>query len=59
METTPPIVLEKPPPLGTYDETTDPDEHIKNIDALLDYKVVHGVIKYWIFPMTLTKGAMT
>ncbi|XP_058751521.1 uncharacterized protein LOC131624601 [Vicia villosa] len=32
-----PIGLEKPPPLGTYDGTTDPGEHIENIDALLDY----------------------
>ncbi|XP_058741872.1 pre-mRNA-splicing factor CWC22-like [Vicia villosa] len=28
-----PAGLEKPPPLGTYDGTTDPDEHIENIDA--------------------------
>ena len=50
--------LEKPPPLGTYDGTTDPDEHIENIDALLDYRGVRGAIKCRLFPTTLRKGAM-
>ncbi|XP_058785358.1 uncharacterized protein LOC131660196 [Vicia villosa] len=51
--------LQKPPPLGTYDGTTDPNEHIENIDALLDYRGVSGVIKCWLFPTTLRKGAIT
>ncbi|XP_058762717.1 uncharacterized protein LOC131636086 [Vicia villosa] len=51
--------LEKPPPLGTYDGTTDPNEHIENIDALLDYRGVPGAIKCRLFPTTLRKGAMT
>ena len=50
--------LEKPPPLGTYDGTSDPDEHIENIDALLDYRGVRGAIKCRLFPTTLRKGAM-
>ena len=29
--------LEKPLNFGTYDGTFDPDEHIENIDVLLDY----------------------
>ena len=53
-----PIGLEKPPPLGTYDGTHDPDEHIENIDALLDYRGVRGAIKCRLFPTTLKKGEM-
>jgi len=29
--------LEKPPEMDSYDETTDPDEHIENIEAVLTY----------------------
>ncbi|XP_058774402.1 uncharacterized protein LOC131648685 [Vicia villosa] len=54
-----PAGLEKPPPLGTYDGTTDPEEHIENIDALLDYRGVPGAIKCRLFPTTLRKGAKT
>lgn len=50
---------EKPPHLGTYDDTTDPDGHIENTDALLDYRDVRGAIKCRLFPTNLTKGAMT
>ncbi|MCH95345.1 hypothetical protein A2U01_0016320, partial [Trifolium medium] len=32
-----PRTLEKPPKLETYDGTTDPDEHVKHIDTVLDY----------------------
>ncbi|MCI81208.1 hypothetical protein A2U01_0102481, partial [Trifolium medium] len=28
-----------PPPLGTYDGKTDPDEHIDNINAILDFRM--------------------
>ena len=53
------IGLEKPPPLGTYDGTTNPDEHIENINALLDYRGVRGTIKCRLFLTTLRKGAMS
>ena len=42
MKTMLPISLEKPPLLGIYDRTTDPDENIKNIDAILDYRGLMG-----------------
>ncbi|MCI76573.1 hypothetical protein A2U01_0097843, partial [Trifolium medium] len=32
--------FERPPPLGTYDGKTDPDEHIDNINAILDFRMV-------------------
>lgn len=51
--------LEKPPPLGTYDETNDSNKHNQNIDALLDYRNVKGAIKCRLFPTTLKKGAMS
>lgn len=54
-----PVGLEKPPPLGTYYRTTDLDEHIENIDVVLDYRGVPGVIKCRLFSTTLRKGAMT
>ncbi|XP_058752427.1 uncharacterized protein LOC131625598 [Vicia villosa] len=37
----------------------DPNEHIENIDALLDYRGVPSAIKCWLFQTTLRKGAMT
>ena len=37
---------------------TDPNEHIENIDALLDYRGVRGATKCILFPTTLRKGAM-
>lgn len=51
--------LEKPLNLGTYDGTTKPNEHIENIDALLDYRGVRGAIKCNLFPTTLRNDAMT
>ncbi|XP_058733300.1 uncharacterized protein LOC131604903 [Vicia villosa] len=51
--------MEKPPALDLYDETTDPDDHIRSIEAVMDYHVVRGSIKCQIFPTTLRKGAMT
>ncbi|MCI35175.1 hypothetical protein A2U01_0056396, partial [Trifolium medium] len=50
--------LEKPPHLGTYDGLTDPNEHIENIDVLLNYRQLRGAIKCKLFPTTLRKGAM-
>ena len=54
-----PSGLEKTPKLGQYDGTTDPDEYIENIDALLDYRAVRGAIKCRLFPTTLRKWAMS
>ncbi|XP_058733722.1 uncharacterized protein LOC131605375 [Vicia villosa] len=51
--------MEKPPALDQYDGTTDPDDHIRSIEAVMDYHVVRGSIKCRIFPTTLRKGAMT
>ncbi|XP_058746082.1 uncharacterized protein LOC131618952 [Vicia villosa] len=51
--------MEKPPVLDQYDGTTDPDDHIRSIEAVMDYHVVRGSIKCRIFPTTLRKGAMT
>src|SRR3954467_6898393 len=51
--------MEKPPALDHYDGTTDPDDHIRSIEAVMDYHVVRGSIKCRIFPTTLRKGAMT
>ncbi|XP_058775571.1 uncharacterized protein LOC131649834 [Vicia villosa] len=50
--------MEKPPTLDLYDGTTDPEEHIRSIEAVMDYHVVRGSIKCRIFPTTLRKGAM-
>ncbi|GAU50142.1 hypothetical protein TSUD_281220 [Trifolium subterraneum] len=44
--------------LGKYDGLTDPDIHIQNIDAILNYQAVKGGIKCRIFPTTLVEGAM-
>ncbi|MCI80346.1 hypothetical protein A2U01_0101617, partial [Trifolium medium] len=30
--------FEKPPPLATYDGQTDPDDHVDNINAILDFR---------------------
>lgn len=43
---------------GTYDGTSDLDEHIKNIYALLVYHGVPNAIKCRMFPTTLDKGAI-
>ncbi|GAU52019.1 hypothetical protein TSUD_418360, partial [Trifolium subterraneum] len=53
-----PRALQKPPQLGKYDGLTDPDIHIQNIDAILNYQAVRGGIKCRIFPTTLVEGAM-
>ncbi|MCI95436.1 hypothetical protein A2U01_0116734, partial [Trifolium medium] len=34
-----PSGFEKPPPLGTYDCQSDPDEHIDNINAIPDFRM--------------------
>ncbi|MCI87876.1 hypothetical protein A2U01_0109161, partial [Trifolium medium] len=53
-----PSGFEKPPSLGTYYGQTDPDEHIDNINAILDFCRVSGTIRCRLFPTTLRKGAM-
>ncbi|GAU22037.1 hypothetical protein TSUD_309410 [Trifolium subterraneum] len=53
-----PRALQKPPQLGKYDGLTDPDIHIQNIYAILNYQAVKGGIKCRIFPTTLVEGAM-
>ncbi|CAJ2663878.1 unnamed protein product [Trifolium pratense] len=45
--------------MDTYDSSTDPDEHLENLEALLEYRNVRGSIKCKLFPTTLRKGAMT
>ncbi|CAK8533082.1 unnamed protein product [Lathyrus sativus] len=54
-----PHEMEKPPTLSTYDGTSDPDDHLEDIEAMLDYRNVRGGIKCRLFPTTLRKGAMT
>ncbi|MCI56420.1 hypothetical protein A2U01_0077671, partial [Trifolium medium] len=54
-----PAGLEKPPAMNIYDGSTDPVDHIENIEAVLEYKNVRGSIKCKLFPTTLRKGAMT
>ncbi|CAJ2661598.1 unnamed protein product [Trifolium pratense] len=44
--------------MDTYDGSTDLDEHIENLEALLEYRNVRGSIKCKLFPTTLRKGAM-
>ncbi|GAU47331.1 hypothetical protein TSUD_101190 [Trifolium subterraneum] len=53
-----PRALQKPPQLGKYDGLTDPDIHIQNIDAILNYQAVKGGIKCRIFPTTLVEVVM-
>jgi hypothetical protein len=51
--------LEKPPQMDSFDKTTDPDEHIKNIEAVLTYRSVRSAIKCKLFVPTLRRGAVT
>jgi hypothetical protein len=37
--------LEKPPVMDIYDGSTDHDDHIENIEAMLDWRRVRGAIK--------------
>ena len=43
----------------SYDGTTDPDEHIENIEAVLTYRSVHGAVKCKLFVTMLRRGAVT
>ncbi|MCI19071.1 hypothetical protein A2U01_0040226, partial [Trifolium medium] len=58
MDVPSPVGMEKPSTMDTYDGSTDPDDHIENIEAILDYRGVQGSIKCKLFPITLRKGAM-
>ena len=51
--------LEKPPQMDSYDGTTDPDERIENIEAVLTYQSVQGAVKCKLFVTTLRRGAVT
>jgi hypothetical protein len=51
--------LEKLPVMDTYDGSTDPDDHLENIEALLEWRRVRGAVKCKIFSTTLRKGALT
>ncbi|MCI81952.1 hypothetical protein A2U01_0103226, partial [Trifolium medium] len=44
--------------LGTYDRQADPNEHIDNINAVLDFRMVTGAIRCRLLTTTLRKGAM-
>jgi len=45
--------------MDAYDGTTDPDEHIENIEAVLTYRSVQGTVKCKLFVTTLQRGAVT
>jgi len=45
--------------MDSYDGTTDPDEHIENIEAFLTYRSVQGAVKCKLFVTTLRRGAVT
>jgi hypothetical protein len=45
--------------MNSYDRTTDPDEHIENIEAVLTYRSVRGAVKCKLFVTTLRRGAVT
>ncbi|MCI69474.1 hypothetical protein A2U01_0090736, partial [Trifolium medium] len=47
-----------PPAMNIYDGSTDPVDHIENIEVILKYRNVRGSIKCKLFPTTLRKGAM-
>lgn len=45
--------------MDSYNRTTDPGEHIENIEAVLTYRSVHGAVKCKLFVTTLRRGAVT
>ena len=53
------VGLKKPPNLGTYDGTGDPNDHLKNIDAFINYRDISGTATWRLFPTTLRKGGIT
>ncbi|MCI17517.1 hypothetical protein A2U01_0038665, partial [Trifolium medium] len=53
-----PMGLEKQPPMEVYDGSSDPDKHLENIEAMLNYRGIQGEVKCKLFPTTLRKCAM-
>jgi hypothetical protein len=51
--------MDKPPHMDSYNRTTDPDEHIENIEVVLTYRSVQGTMKCKLFVTTLRRGAVT
>lgn len=47
-----------PPQIYPYDRTTDLDEPIKNIEAIIDYRNFWGAVQCRLFATTLQKGAI-
>jgi len=45
--------------MDSYNGTTDPDEHIENIEAVLTYRSVQGAVKCKLFVTTLRRGGVT
>jgi hypothetical protein len=45
--------------MDSYDGTTDPDEHIENIETVLTYRSVQGAVKCKLFVTTLRREAIT
>jgi len=45
--------------MDSYDGTSDPDEHIENIEAVLTYRSVQGAVKCKLFFTTLQRRAVT
>jgi hypothetical protein len=45
--------------MDSYDGTTDPDEHIENIKAVLTYRSVQGAVKCKLFVTTLRREVVT
>jgi len=45
--------------MDSYDGTTDPDEHIENIEEVLTYRSVQGALKCKLFVTTLRQGTVT
>lgn len=41
------------------DWTADSDKHIKNIEAILNYRNVQGAVKCWLFAATLRKESIS
>ena len=54
-----PLRIGKVAQMDSYDGTTDSDEHIENIEAILTYRSLWGAVKCKLFVTTLWRGAIT
>jgi hypothetical protein len=54
-----PAWLERLPNLPAYDGLIDPDDHVNNFNAILNFRKTSGAIRCRLFPTTLRKGALT